>query len=217
MSSDIHDLLRNCERIGTSTWSDALDDLGVQGVVRGLTQRSGEGRFAAIAITAKQRIGRIGEFEKVELGADKMLDALGPGKVLMVDMGGGDISTFGGLAALNAKQRDAAAVIIDGGCRDLQDIRKTGLWVATRHVVPITGKSRVKLDSLNVPISIGGINVMTGDLVIGDETGIVVIPKSITEQTVKLAERKFLLDAEVEKGLKSGLNFLDAAKGAKYM
>jgi hypothetical protein len=47
-------LLSRCERIATSTWSDALDESAITGVVTGLSQRSGSGRFAGYAVTARE-------------------------------------------------------------------------------------------------------------------------------------------------------------------
>ena len=217
MNSTVADLLENCARIGTSTWSDALDDFAIDGVVRGMTRRSGGERFAAIAVTAKQRAGTRGDFEKAELGAGPMLEALGPDRVLMVDLSGAEISTFGGLAAFAAKQSGAAAVVVDGTCRDLEDIRATDVWVATRHVTPTTGKMRVTLEGMDVPVTIGGIKVNSGDLVIGDDTGIVVVPKNDIVRVLRVAEKKLSQDLEVEKELHAGKSFADAAKTAKYM
>ena len=77
----------------------------------------------------------------------------------MADVGGADISTFGGLAALATQKRGAAAVVIDGGCRDVEEIRASGLWLASRSVTPITGKTRLKLEALGEPVTIGGIPV----------------------------------------------------------
>ncbi|HXN44068.1 MAG TPA: hypothetical protein VN917_07475, partial [Xanthobacteraceae bacterium] len=112
---DTAQLLQRCKAIGTSTWSDALDQCGISGVVRGLVQRSGGGRFAGFAVTARERAGTLGNFPRAEFGVGKMIAAIEPGDVLMADVGGADISTFGGLAALATKKRGAAAVVIDGG------------------------------------------------------------------------------------------------------
>src|ERR1700730_16353618 len=114
---DRGELLQRCKVIGTSTWSDALDAYGISGGVRGLAQRSGSGRFACFAVTARERAGTLGSFPRTEFGVGKMIAAIEPGDVLMADVGGADISTFGGLAALAIRQRGAAAVVIDGACR----------------------------------------------------------------------------------------------------
>src|SRR5207248_9606514 len=103
------ELLQRCKSIGTGAWSDALDACGISGVVRGLLQRSGRGRFAGFAVTARERAGELGSFPRADFGVGKMIAALEPGGVLMADLGGADVSTFGGLAALATKQRGAAS------------------------------------------------------------------------------------------------------------
>jgi hypothetical protein len=74
-------LLKELQQIGTSTWSDILDEIGVQGVVGGLARRGGEGRFAAFAVTAKAQAGPLGGFMREEFAVGQMIDAVGPGQV----------------------------------------------------------------------------------------------------------------------------------------
>lgn len=217
MANDPSALLASCALIGTSTWSDALDECGIAGVVRGLARRSGDGRFAGFALTARQSVDTLGSFGRSELGISKILDAAGPGAVLMIGMGGAEVSTFGGLAAMAAKMKGIAGVVIDGACRDAADIAGTGLWVASRHLVPTTGKTRVRLESLGEGANVGGVRVRNGDLVIGDDTGIVVIPQGEIERVLKIAERNLATDMEVEKALKAGKSFSEAAASAKYL
>jgi regulator of RNase E activity RraA len=211
------ELLQRCRDIGTSTWSDALDHCGISGVVRGLAQRSGRGRFAGFAVTARERAGTFGSFARAEFGVGKMIAAVGPAGVLMADVGGADVSTFGGLAALATARRGAAAVVIDGGCRDVEEIRASGLWLASRTVTPTTGKTRLKLEALGEPVTIGGISVKPGDLVVGDDTGIVVIPRSELERVLAAAEAMLATDAAVEQALKAGRSFSEAAAAANYI
>ena len=216
MSTAPSDLLTSCALIGTSTWSDALDECGIAGVVKGLTQRGGQGRFAGFAVTARQSVDRLGSFGRADLGIGKILDAAGPGAVLMIGMGGAEVSTFGGLAAMAAKMKGIAGVVIDGGCRDVGEISATGLWTASRHVVPTTGKTRVRLESLGEGANIGGVRVKNGDLVIGDDTGVVVIPQNEITRVLKIAESMLAKDLEVEKGLKAGKSFAEATAAAKF-
>src|SRR5260370_27977937 len=141
IAMDTAHLLQRCKAIGTSTWSDALERCGIGGGVRGIVQRSGHGRFAGFAVTARERAGALGSFPRAEFGVGKMIAAIEPGDVLMADVGGADISTFGGLAALATQKRGAAAVGIDGGCRDVEGIRATRLWLAGRSCPPTTGNT----------------------------------------------------------------------------
>ena len=52
MSDNDQDLLARCAAIGTSTWADAMDTLGIAGVVQGIERRGGQGRIAGFAVTA---------------------------------------------------------------------------------------------------------------------------------------------------------------------
>src|SRR5438034_1966097 len=215
MAMDTPQLLQRCRAIGTSTWSDALDQCGIAGVVRGLVQRSGHGRFAGFAVTARERAGALGSFPRAEFGVGQMIAAIEPGNVLMADVGGADVSTFGGLAAL-ATQKRAAGVVIDGGCRDVEEIRATGVWLASRSVTPTTGKTRLKLEALGEAVMIGGIPVK-GDLVAGDDTGIVVVPRGDLERVIDAAERMRATDAALERALHAGKSFSEAAAAANYI
>src|SRR6266542_6137789 len=214
---DTAELLRRCMAIGTSTWSDALDQCGISGVVRGLVQRSGRGRFAGFAVTARERAGALGSYPRAEFGVGKMIAAIEPGNVLMADVGGADVSTFGGLAALATQERGAAGVVIDGGCRDVEEIRATGVWLASRSVTPTTGKTRLKLEALGEAVMIGGIPVKPGDLVAGDDTGIVVVPRGDLERVIDAAERMRATDAALERALHAGKSFSEAAAAANYI
>jgi regulator of RNase E activity RraA len=217
MNSQDETMLARCASIGVSSWSDALDELGIDGVLRGIVQRSGEGRMCGFAATARQLPGSLGEFDKSDFAVGRLVDASGPGKVLMVDVGGALISTMGGLASFAVKQRSAAGVVIDGACRDLDEIRATGLWLASRWVAPTTGKRRLKLQSLGEPVSVGGISVSPDDLVIGDDTGIIVVPRARLAEAFDRVERIVAVDEEVERRIRAGESFASAAAAAGYL
>src|SRR5215471_7193802 len=159
-------LLTEFQQVGTSTWSDILDEIGVRGVISGLVRRGGEGRFAAFAVTAKAQAGPLGGFKREEFAVGQMIDAVDPGQVLVIDVGGANVSTFGGLASLAAKVKGVAAVVIDGACRDAEEIRETGLWLASRHVTPMTGKKRINVQNIGQPVFISGVSIAPGDLVV---------------------------------------------------
>jgi regulator of RNase E activity RraA len=210
-------LLAEYRQIGTSTWSDAMDEIGVQGVVGGLVRRSGVGRFAGFAVTAKAKAGPLGSFKREAFAVGQMIDAAGPGQVLVIDVGGAEVSTFGGLASLAAKIKGIAAVLIDGACRDAEEIRETGLCLASRHVTPRSGKKRIEVETIGEPISIGGVSVAHGDLMVGDETGIVVIPRRHLENALAVARRMMSMDREIERAIRRGTSFRDAARNANYI
>lgn len=217
MTAGDQELLKRCAEIGVSSWSDALDELGIEGVLQGMTQRGGSGRMCGFAVTARQQVGRLGDFDKSDFAVGPLVAAAGPGNVLMVDIGGAAISTMGGLAALATKNQGASGVVIDGACRDLDEIRATGLWLASRWVVPTTGKRRLKLQSQGATITVGGIKVSQGDLVVGDDTGIVVVPRVRLADVLEHAERIVAIDEAVEKRIRAGESFAAAAASAGYL
>ena len=217
MNSTDSALLERCARIGTSTWSDALDELGIAGVIRGLPHRSGQGRFAAFAMTVRETTGALGTHALADFAVAKFLGTIEPGQVLMIDMAGAEVSSFGGMAALATVRRHAAAVVIDGACRDLDDIRRSGLWLASRHVTPTSGKRRAKVESIGEPVTIGGVGVRAGDLVIGDETGILCVPRGALERALARAEEMVALDQQIEAALKNGRSFGEATETTGYV
>jgi regulator of RNase E activity RraA len=204
-------------RLPTSTWSDALDEFRISGVVRGLSQRSGHGRFAGFAITARGVSSELGNFPKSAFAVGKLLAAVQAGHVLAIAVNGPEASCFGGLAALAAKNRGAAAVIIDGACRDLDEIRQTELWLASRTVTPITGKTRLRIEAIGEPIELGGVLVGAHDLIVGDETGVIVVPGPQLPKVFHKAQALADKDAEVARLLAAGSSFTEAATAAHYL
>lgn len=211
------ELLARCREIPVSTWCDAMDQLDLEGLVQGIPMQSGAGRICGFATTARQIPGKLHEFEKPEFAVGRLVDAAQPGRVLMVDVGGQPISTMGGLAATGAKTQGVEGVVIDGACRDVDEIRKLGLWLASRHVAPTTGKGRLKLQPIGVSVTIGGVRVEHNDLVVGDETGIIVIPRKILDDVLPRAEKLLAADQAVEERMKAGMSFSAAGAATGYL
>lgn len=210
-------LLAKCARIGVSAWSDAMDELGIRSVTQGIAQRAGKGRIAGFAVTARHAHGEYGDFDRSEFAVGRLVEASGPGKVLMIDVDGVPISTFGGNASMAAAKRGATAVVIDGACRDVDEIQDAGLWLASRWVAPTTGKTRLSLRSMGEPVTIGGVRVAQGDLVVGDDTGLVVVPRARLTEILARAEAVLEVDDKVAQGIRDGQSFTQAAASAGYI
>ena len=211
------DLLERCRAVATSTWSDVLDGLGVPGVISGLVLRSGTGCVAGTALTVKETVGSLGSYPVDAFTVGSFLDAISPGAMLIVDMGGAAVSTFGGLAAQATVQGGAAGVVIDGGCRDVADIRASGIWLSSRHVTPTSGKGRVNVEGINVPITVCGIGVSPGDWIIGDETGIVCVKADLLIDALTIAEELTTRDIRFADALRGGDTFSATAARLRHM
>lgn len=105
------------------------------------------------------------------------LSIIRPGDILIVDrLGDTNVACYGGTINHAAKLRGAAAVIIDGPCTDVREIRESGLPVWCRGSSGRTSRSRGFAGRLNVPISVGGAVVMPGDALLCDDDGVLVLP-----------------------------------------
>jgi regulator of RNase E activity RraA len=160
-----------------------------------------------LAVTVKEQSGVRGTYKAEELAVADVLDAAQPGSVLMFDLGGAAVSTFGGLAARAAVQRQVHGLVIDGGCRDVEEIRAAGLWAATRHVTPMSGRGRVAVKGINVPVSICGTIVNAGDFIYGDETGIVCVPRDRFDEVLAIARQLAQQDGRFFEALNRGETF----------
>lgn len=209
-------LLQRCSAIASSTWSDALDLLGIAGVIQGLSLQSGSGCVAGLALTVKETVGSLGTFPREDFEVGNFIDSLSSENVLVIEMGGAEVSSFGGLAAQAAKRRGLVGAVINGGCRDLADIRATGLWVRSRHATPISGQRRVKVDAINIPISVCGITVSPGDFIIGDETGIVCVSADRLTKAWTIAEELHAQDQRFADALSAGRSFGATSANLKH-
>jgi len=205
-------LAERCRRISTSTWSDALDACGTAGVMDGIERRTGSGRIAGPAVTIRESVNALGGYPPEEFAVGRLLAAGGQNDVLVVEMGGAAVSTFGGLAARAASLRGISAVIVDGGCRDIDELGPSGLWVGSRHVTPRSGKRRVRVEEVNGAIKCGGVTVMPGDIVVGDDTGIVVIPAVLLVRVLPLAEELEQREPVFRQALAASEEFAEVAR-----
>ena len=109
-----------------------------------------------------------------------------PGAVLVADARGHtDTAVWGGILTQAAKHAGIVGVIIDGGVRDVAELRESGIGVFARGAVP-RGPHKGFGGEINGPIQCGGVAVNPGDLVVGDDDGVVVVK---TGQLPGLLER----------------------------
>jgi len=180
----------------TPTLSDILDSMGIDGAIPGSVLRpvlSGK-KIAGPAVTLKyvpERLSPAQSFQekaKAKL-ADRDAYALTePGDVVVIDGGGrADISAMGGLSTLMATKYGLAGNIVDSGVRDVEEMRKLEYPVWSRGVTPITGKFRFEALEINGPVVCAGVSVHPGDLVVADDTGVVIIPQKASSEVIRRA------------------------------
>lgn len=123
-----------------------------------------------------------------------------------------DVAVWGGLMTAGAYARNFAGAILDGGVRDVTEIRRDyGFPVYARSVSPGTTLGRFKTLGANVPVVCGGVEVNPGDIIVADIDGVVVVPIALAEEVLLMAQeidRRELEQAKLivqARSLKEGL------------
>jgi len=131
------------------------------------------------------------------------IDVANAGDVIVVDCGGVGPAVWGELATNSCIHKGIAGVVIDGAIRDTAQIRELKFPAFARTIVPHAGEPK-GFGEINVPVVVGGVRVRPGDWVVGDDDGVVVLPR---ENAVEMANRAMdCLEAEnrILKEIKSG-------------
>jgi regulator of RNase E activity RraA len=124
-----------------------------------------------------------------------------PGDILVADMGGNlDISNMGGQAAAVAVEQGVAGLVVNGAVRDIGSIKKLNFPVWAKGRTPITGKCRIEAIEVNGPVTLHDIQVIPGDLIIADDSGVCVVPADKV-QFVLDEVRQICADEEVMREL----------------
>ena len=122
-----------------------------------------------------------------------------------------DVSAhLGELSVTSLQARGVAGCVLDGGCRDVGFILEQGFPVFARFVTPEDSTWRWELEATQVPIHIGKVDVEPGDWVVGDEDGVVVVPKAIVEEVLTEAEQKAATESEIRAAVRDGMTPLEA-------
>lgn len=127
-----------------------------------------------------------------------------PGDVLVVDGGGSrEFGPFGDILASACRQKGIAGLVIDSTVRDLAGIRELGFPVFCLGTNP-SATVKTEPGKIDVAIDCSGVPVSPGDLIVGDEDGVVVIPKQIIQEVLAsaaaIAEREKEILSEIAKG-----------------
>ena len=146
----------------------------------------------------------------------KAISMLSPNDVLVVVNGGYDEAggMFGEIMASCVVAKKGAGLVIEGACRDTVAIRKMGLPVFATNV-SIKPTTKALPGKINHPVIIGGVSVEPGDLIFGDNDGIVVVPKALAAEVLeKVQKREKNEAAMLEKIARGELITFDAFKKA---
>ena len=159
--------------------------------------RPGRKTMAGTAVTARSRAGD-------NLTYLRALEFCRPGDVLVID-GGGDLANaaVGGILSFYAASIGVAGLVIDGAIRDVAEIRERDFPVYARGVTH-RGPYKDGPGEINVPIAVGGMVVNPGDIVVGDQDGLLAIPQEGVEELIEKARAHLAAEAETIRAMKEG-------------
>jgi len=192
--------------------SDILDELGhtrqtlpltIQALVPGQT-------VAGRALTIIGEPTEIADPDIIFPPVLKMLGDIQNGDVLVCQANDDGASHLGELSSETAKFRGARGAVIDGGARDTEYMVRLGFPVFSRYRTPRDIRGRWRLLDYNLPVTIGGVAIRPGDLILGDRDGVVVIPQEIAEEVIARAEEVVHTENEVRNAILQGVHPLAA-------
>jgi regulator of RNase E activity RraA len=199
-------------RLECAAISDALDRLRIAGQCQRIAPIDRKFRMAGRAFTllyrpATSTEGHVGDY----------IDDVAPGSVVTIDnQGREDVSTWGGILTEMAHRKGIAGTLVDGLVRDAALCMELGYPVYSRGHWMRTGKGRIELGGLQVPVNIGNVCVAPGDLVRGDADGVVVIPRSREDEVLGIAEQVTAAEARVRELVRGGMRMDEARKQVRY-
>jgi len=181
-------------KVSTPNLADAMQK---RGVIHGLTPRIRHGtKLVGIALTVKTVDG---DWAKPV----EAIDRARPGDVIVIDAGGGPTAVWGELASHSCVAKGIAGVVIDGTVRDLDTILEIGFPCFSRHVAPHAGEPKGH-GEIGAEIECGGQTIRTGDWIVGDESGLVVVPREVAVEMANRAldvlERENRIREEIKRG-----------------
>jgi regulator of RNase E activity RraA len=209
VSQDVHALLRD---VGTAAISDALDRLGMPGSAAGISPLGIGQRMVGPAMTIRYvpfgvTRGTVGDY----------LDDCQPNQVLVLDnYGRTDCTVWGDILTTIAHAKRVAGTAINGVCRDVDRALTLGYPIYSRGRFMRTGKDRVEVADMQVPVVLGDAQVCPGDIVVGDEDGVVVVPAQHAEKVAAIAHEISQREALIIEAALSGDSLREARNRFGY-
>ena len=126
-----------------------------------------------------------------------------PGEILVIETCGSRAAVAGELFSMEAVRRGLGGIVTDGACRDIAKIRTLSLPVYSRSVIPVSGTT-VKIFETQIPIVCGGVSVNPGDILFGDDDGIVIASEDELLELLPVAEQIQAREERILRRIESG-------------
>lgn len=196
----------------TATVSDALDRLGREGCLPGIAPlfdgATVFGRAYTVSYVAAGRpAGTVGDY----------LDDMLPGDVAVLDNGGRtDCTVWGDILTAMADDRGIAGTVIDGVCRDVWRALDVRYPLFTRGRYMRTGKDRVEVRAVQCPVSVAGVRIAPGQLIIADGDGAVTVPPDVEEDLAEICHSIHERESRIVEDVLAGRSLAESRAAHGY-
>jgi len=191
----------------TAAVADVLDSLGLrhQTLPHDIAALARGMRLAGPAFAIEGRPREDAPYDPAIRLVLELLGAVPPGHVAVYATGDQKCAQFGELSATSLKARGVAGVVLDGGCRDVDFIVREDFPVFAAFTTPQDSVPRWEPTGWGHTIELGGVTVATGDYVLGDADGIVVVPAAARDEVLTRAAEVAATEDEVRAAVRAGM------------
>lgn len=215
MNSKEKELIEGYKKLITGNFCDAMVRFGLPlGVIYGLYPISANQKMAVgFAATLKQMERHQSEKEENLTAHTKFIsEDLSEGGMFVMDIGGRrDICSAGDILARIAKIKGVAGFIVNGCVRDVGGIVELGFPVHAIGTTPEKSAPHLRTIGVNITVEINGVQIRPGDLIVADQTGVVVIPRMYAEKVLEKALEIHSKEAQMINMISKGTSLADAA------
>ncbi len=167
-------------------------------------------RLAGPVWTVSGHIDRTLTRDETLLAWCTMLSKAPSGHVIVCQPNTHEIALMGELSAQTLEARGVLGYVVDGGSRDTELVLAQGFPVFCSFLTPADIVERWIPDAFGEPIAIGAVTIVTGDYLLGDRDGVVVIPKSIAQEVVTRTETVVATESDMRRALLGGMDPVEA-------
>lgn len=202
-------------QFNSSELSDALDSLNIENVLLGIRPLSLGKKIIGPAYTVQYK-----PYESMPntfKGAGNYIDNVPMGAVIVIDNEGReDCTTWGDILTQVALMKSIGGTVIYGACRDIDTIIALDYPVFTKAITMRSGKNRVYKACEQVELKIGLVTIQPGDIIFGDDCGVLSIPQKHIDVVIEKAKNIQRTEQLIVDAVKQGLNLEEARKQYRY-
>jgi len=163
-------------------------------------------KLARPAWTVSGHIDRTKTRDETLLGWCTLLAKAPSGHVIVCQPHNHEVALMGELSAQTLAARGVLGYVVDGGSRDTEFVLQQGFPVWCSFLTPSDIVERWIPDAYGAPIDIGGVTIATGDYVLADRDGVVIVPRSIAEDVVTRTEQVVATESDMRRALIGGMD-----------